>query len=524
MGSTAGIPLDSKTLEEVRQRALGSLYFFAKGVLGFSWLTPHIHGELCKLLEDPSLRRLVVVLPRGWLKTTVCSIAYPLWRAIQNPNVRVLLVQNTYQNAVAKLRSIDGIIRENALFRALWPELLPDRNCVWKSDSMALRRPGQLVESTFEAAGIRTQVVSRHYDEIIEDDTVAPDLNEVGEENIAPTKEDIEQAIGWHRLAMPLLVDVKEGRRLVVGTRWFQKDLISWVREHEPSYKCYERAVLELDGAPSPAGTPAYPERFDQSVLDELRSSMGPYMYSCLYMNMPLASEDMTFRKEWFQFFETEPQDLLTYTTVDPAGDPSKAKSKNTDYCAVVTTGKDLITGRIYVLDYTRQRLNPGELIDAIFKHVRKWHPVKVGIESVAYQNTLEYWVRERMRKEQLYFLVSGITGGGRSKETRIRGLQPLVMGGMLAFRPWMSHLLTELESFPLGSHDDVIDALAMQLELWAQTKSVYERRKEEVYDPLSLDAAVQELQQRRKSVEGGKLYDVLRERPGEEVGYALQI
>lgn len=493
--------LDKADINLLRKRSMESLFFFAKAILGFDWLDIDIHFPLCYLLEDyKNNNRMRILLPRGWLKTTICSQAYPVWRAIRNPNVRVLLTQNTFTNAVAKLRVIKSVFDDNALFKILFPELLPDTSCVWKSESLCIKRSKAFDESTFEAAGVRTQVTSRHYDVIIEDDTVAPDYNELGEQNICPTKEDIDLAIGWHRIALPLLTSPMESQLMVVGTRWFEKDLLSWIGENEKSYKTYSRTCYETDGKPDFNGEPAYPKRFSREVLDQIADALGPYLFNCLYMNSPTRTGDMIFDVEWLRYYEQEPayQRLVTYTTVDVAGDPEQTKG-NPDYNVVLTTGKDLISGRIYVLDYSRKKCSPGEVVDDIFRHVRIWHPLKVAIESVAYQGSLQYWVKERMRKESMYFLVEGFTHGRRSKNARIMGLQPLVHSGLLLFRPRMVELVNELLSFPNGAHDDIIDALASQIALWAFTKTRKEEKALIVKEGFSFDSIVDELRQQGK-------------------------
>lgn len=490
--------LSEEMLEQIRQKAKDSLFFFAKGILGFDWLTPHIHKPLCLILQEKKNRRVRATLPRGWLKTTVCTIAYPIWRAINNPDVRILITQNTYTNAESKLRSIRAVFEKNQLFRLLFPQLLPKKDSTWTTKSLCVNRTSAHYESTFECAGIRTQVISRHYDVIIEDDTVAPDLNELGEENIVPTKDDIEQAIGWHRLATPLLVSPNESQIVIVGTRWFERDLISWNSQNEPSYVSYERTARETDGRPDPKGEIVWPERFDEKTLDELHSALGPYMFSCLYLNSPIRSSDMLFKKEWFKFYETEPRDIICYTTVDLAGDPEKVKSKDSDYNVVLTTGKELDSGRIFVLDYWRARANPGEVISQIFNHVRRFSPVKVGIESIGYQSTLEYFVKERMRAENVYFMVEGITHGKQSKNVRIQGLQPIVNSGTLVFKPWMNTLIAEFEAFPLGSHDDLIDCLAMQQKMWALTSSLSKPKEEDSYDPFGFEWAIESIRERK--------------------------
>lgn len=496
MPETPGVQLDAATITSLREKCKEDLFFLAKGVLGFDLLNLEIHLPICLLLEDQENTRLKIVLPRSWLKSTL-MIAYAVWCAIRNPNIRILIVQNSHNNACKKLAVIRGIFESCALFRALFPELLPTKECTWSNDSLSIPRSITSAEGTFEAAGTRTKLTSRHYDKIIEDDTVSPDLDDLTDGVLLPSKEDVEQAIGWHRLATPLLVDPLKSQIIIVGTRWFEKDLISWNTDNQPEYKSYFRAVKETNGLADEDGTVTYPERFPQKVLDSLEHDLGPYMYSCLYMNKPIRSGDMTFQPEWFRYYETPPRDLITYTSIDPSGDPMDAKGEP-DPNVVLTTGKDLRTGKIYVLDYFRAKCNPSEVITALFDHVRRFSPVQVRLEAVAYQRSLAYWIRERMRSDNLYFMVEPVTHGNRTKGTRIQGLQPLVKGGMLLFRTHHRALVSELCAFPLAANDDLGDALSMQIPMWAMTRSAAEEKRGNPEDnPFSFESAVKEIRVR---------------------------
>ena len=493
--------VSAETLKELRSIAENDFYFFAKGILGFDWLVPHVHKNLCELLEDFTQNtRIKLTLPRGWLKTTLCSIAYPSWRAVKNPNVRIMLVQNTFTNACAKLRSIRAIFERNELFRALWPEVLPGPMSVWKNDSLCVSRSGTFPESTFEAAGTNTQVTSRHYDVIIEDDTVAPERSDLGEENLAPSKEDVVQAIGYHRLVVPLLTNPKTAQNIVVGTRWFDKDLLSWIDENEKEvFRSYSRACREDEnGRPDPTGKLTYPERFGDDVLEQLSRALGPYMFSCLYMNQPVRSADMLFLLDWISYYDAPQRDLAVYTTIDLADDPESTRTLP-DRNVVLTAGKDLVRGNVYVLDYFAERCNPGKVIDKLFEHVEKYNPLSVRIETVAYQGSMLYWVKEQMRKREKFFLVEGLKHGKKSKQARIQGLQPLVQSGTLKFRRWMTELVGELLAFPLGATDDIADALAMQLELWRNVRTKAGQQLDQSEEDFTLEGALRAIDARRR-------------------------
>lgn len=514
-------PTEKLDLDVLREHAKKSLYFFTKGILGYDWLVPHIHKQVCDELQSTEHNRKLIELPRGWLKSTIGSIAFPMWLSINNPNIRCLLVQNSFANACKKLSVIRDQWEKNPLLRALFPELLPGKNSTWKADALCLTRSASFPESTYEAAGTSTRVVSRHYDVIIEDDTVAPDYDELGDESLAPTHDDVQKAIGWHRTnSLPLLNNPNTDLVVIIGTRWYDQDLIRWVKDNEKQYKVITRAVREdEEGNPHPQGRITYPERFNEQTLEALADALGPYMYNCLYLNQPIRADDMLFKAQWFQFYEQIPPlgNLAIYTTIDPATDPGLSKSKDLDYSVVMTCGKDMYTGFIYVLDYTRFRGTPGELIDVIFDHAMRWCPIKVGYESVGYQKSLDYWIKERMRQQNKFFIVEPLPRSTKdAKKMAISALQPLFAAKAILIRDFMKELQSELLAFPLGSHDDVADALSMQLKLWRMTRTAQQGREYQMAggDIWSLDAALDSLRNRGKGSLTAITFDPLRTQP----------
>jgi hypothetical protein len=96
------------------------------------------------------------------------------------------------------------------------------------------------------------------------------------------------------------------------------------------------------------------------------------------------------------------------------------------------------------------------------------------GIEGVAYQKAFKYFLKAECERRGVYMSMMELKSlpskrgtGNNSKFTRIRGLQPVVATGRAYVLPTMHVLRNELADFPLGEHDDVIDALAMQLQMW---------------------------------------------------------
>jgi len=286
-----------------------------------------------------------------------------------------------------------------------------------------------------------------------------------------PTQADIEKAIGWHRQCHPLLVHPIKSRILVVGTRWAEKDLLGWIIENSPEYKKISRAIYEnSDGEPArpeSGGSIIWPDRFGKDVADALEKNEGPYMFASLYMNSPTSAINQVFKREWIRYYsDLRNRDLVYCTSVDLAS-ATKEESSDPDYTVIMTCAVSAKTNEIFVVHYTRGRLDPGQTIEAIFDHVRTYKPLEVIVESIGYQRTLNYWLKKRMNFHDLNFYINEVKGLQGSKVDRIRGLQPYFANNQIFLKARMSELEQELLAFPKGSHDDLADALSMQVKFW---------------------------------------------------------
>lgn len=465
-------PIDPETLEKLRVKGKESLFFFARAILGFSDLDEIIHKPICRELEKfEENTRLTIEFPRTWFKSTLGSISYSIWRAINNPNIRILIVQNSYDNACKKLAAIKSIFEKNKLFQALYPEILPTKLSRWSSQCLEVNRSQAHPEGTFEAAGIGTATTSRHYDIIIEDDTISPKKDDMTGIVQQPTQMDIEKAIGWHSVCHPMLLHPTKSQIVIIGTRWAERDLLGYIYEKFPEYKNLRRTACEKDGVPctlDEGGKPTWPERFSEKALREIERQEGPYMFACLYLGKPTAAINQVFRRDWICYFENHARNSYACTSVDLAS-ADKEESSDPDFNVILTTAIEPKSGKIYVLDYRRERMSPGEVIEEIIAHHKRHNPVKIKVEAIGYQRTLVHWLKQKVRAQNIMMLIEAITGHKQSKVDRIRGLQPYFANKQIYIRTWMTELEQELLAFPKGAHDDVIDTLSMQMDFWLE-------------------------------------------------------
>lgn len=205
-------------------------------------------------------------------------------------------------------------------------------------------------------------------------------------------------------------------------------------------------------------GSLFFPEKLTHEVLENNKRKMGTYLYTNQYLNEIIPSELQTFKKEWFLYYKELPKNINTYVFFDPA--LSEADSSDPTGVVVVSVDSD---AKWYIRYAKRHRVKPTELIDLIFKFNDEFSPQIIGVEEVAYQKALLYFLDEEMRRRNKLLPVKGIKPPtDRTKHHRILGaLAPRFEWGKALLSQGLNDLELELLQFPRGRHDDLIDALA---------------------------------------------------------------
>ena len=443
--------IERSEIQTIRKFCEKNFWFFAQSLLEPKFYDPLFHKDLCDFLQTGGRGKLIV-LPRTFLKTTITSL-YLLWRATKNPNLRVMIVSNTSPNAEKTVRSIRSVIENNKFYQLLFSDRIPNFSSVrWSDRCACLNRPVDHPEGTFEAVGVGSNVIRRHYNIIVEDDTVAPKRDELTGDEAMPSREDIEKAVGFHKLTIPLLIDFENDQRIVVGTRWSSYDLINHVKENE-KWDTFDRPAIDEDGKP------LY-KKFSLETLDAIKLGLGTYMFSSLYLNQPLAKELMAFNPDWIQYYTDIPEVEGSITiTVDPADPPTGKRSQN--YSALVAAFS--CEHGLYVMSYKRGRYTHHQLIKEAYALADRVGAIKIRVEIDKYAH-LQYDFQDEMDRRKRHYIIDCVKTKGRNKEMRIMGLTPLCEAGTLFLRRGMRELEAEMVEFPNGKFDDLLDALAWQL------------------------------------------------------------
>ena len=469
-----GSPIER--LAALRVLVSASLYLFARIALGKDFLRPEPHARVCEFMTTGESLHRLLVLPRSFLKSTLCSLSLPLWWCLQDPSLTTLIVTNSDDNARKMLGEIRNTLEKNALIKALWPDVVPasaGEAEKWSDSQVCLKRDIVNKEMTFEAAGVNTTIVGRHYRRIIIDDPVAAKRDDKTGEEAAPTKEDIDNAIRFMKHLRPFFTDPLATRIMHSGTRWAHYDPISYLKGLKRADGSSLVPVLEL-AAIDDEGQPTY-DRYPLPVLEDIRLEVGPYLWASQYMNHPVAEEDRLFRREHLRFWSRTPatdavatlpelKDLWITMTVDPAN----REKKHHDYTAMVVVGSDA-AGNWYVLDYVKKRMPPEDTIRAAIRLYEKWGVRVMGIETIAAQIVYKKWIDDYAKEHDKYVRTKELKSKtiAEAKMRRIESIQPLVVRGQLFLEQGRSASIEqEMEEYPNGRFDDLLDALAYQKQL----------------------------------------------------------
>lgn len=491
-----------------------SLYYLCKEVLAYKDFVPHVHGDMCHFATHPSFGRFrSACVPRSWFKTWTFTIAKAIWLTLpdeekmyaaiypyKGPDVRILIASNVIDNAAKMVNKIKSEWENNERLKAAFPELVPEYNKTRWSDSCAVvRRPNNFTEGTYTAVGVGGSVISQHFDHILEDDLVYAKKDDFTGQELMPSQEDIDNAIGWHKLTFSLLSNPQTGCIDNTGTRWAPHDLIDYIRRHDKEYTKFEVAVTKEAMWPVPDDSWCnWPERYNKVTLEIIANAQGRKIFETQYLNRPRAGDEVKFNISYVHVHESldeAPKGCKPITIVDLASWKDNKKICNN----VVMTGMRDQRNHLWVLRTDVGKFNPTRVIELMEAHAKMFGS-KVFVEEVGYQIALRHFAKKAMEEDNAFvYNIEGLPMDNKAnaKALRIEGTEPLVTNGMLHVMRGMHTILRELEDYPYGATKDVIDVLGWMHRLAKKTDVIVEEKE---LDPCSFEAIEREMERKSRT------------------------
>jgi predicted phage terminase large subunit-like protein len=271
----------------------------------------------------------------------------------------------------------------------------------------------------------------------------------------------------WLRKAvLPALAP--RGRLVLLGSILHHDSLLAKMRDRKLfpgwDYRVYRAVEPELRADGSWVLNALWPARWPLERLEQERERIGSIAFEQEYMANPVDTSLRVFTPEMLKRYEEGElagRDLATLVAVDPA-----TGSEGGDFFAVWVGSVDLNDGTIFTRELLLERIDFRAQVRRIREVCERWQPLKVGIESNAYQKSLLHSVEEMGRAYRLYVPLVEIRSVTR-KELRIEAVAPLFESGVFRL-PVQLDPEAELQflQFPRAAHDDGPDVCAMGVEL----------------------------------------------------------
>lgn len=520
-------------LRMMRWKCRTDLGYLCREVLGYPDVSDEIHGPVLKILQQfsvptreqfqehdkighygweykplqrmtslPGGRRVLILDPRGWLKTTINAQAHSIQWVLNYPDIAIMIIQSNLDKAEMILGEIKKHFQYNPTFRMLFPEHCPmktidDYGTKGKFTTKARARSITRREETFMTSSIDAGTAGIHVDVMKFSDIVEP--------SNTGTVDQMDSVTRSFYMAENLLVGPNYWID-VEGTRYNFGDCYGHIiqTDHDtPAEKRYWKIhargcyMRDKKGGPElfrPEELESLPflknakgefipywqdeERGFCYEAFERKRQANPYIFASQQLNSPRGGED---GREIFPVDKDFPAKIkrvdfkqnVRVAYYEAIIDTAETKSERANYsCITIVAFSN--AGKVYVNEIIHGKFLPNELtqhiIDLVslrrtpFTYGSKLRTIK--IEETAFTRGLNVALQQHMQLKGVFLPLEYIKRDNQTtKIERIQNsLQPYYMAKTLIFLDdigcW-DFLIRELKQFPKGQSDDILDTLA---------------------------------------------------------------
>lgn len=449
------------TKEDILAMAARSGPFFASTFLpkDFPLAVPEFHSEIWQTIEDPENRYVSIEVFRDGAKTTLtrafvlksicfatCSVVVFTsesqkharlsleWmaRRIKQKDSTRLTVGKFFGLSVGALDNRDELEIKNALFGTTVRIIGLGADSQVRGVNVDGDRPDLIVADDYLPAEILSQATLDFY---------------------------VTKFFGALENALASRTMNPYAKLINLGTKSDKNDILGMC-EVDPRYVCKKFSIL------TESGESAWPAKWStKDLMLEKEAAAAKNMLSVWLREKEcklVKSETTIFKDSWLSLYDEEDDGWIYFLGVDPVPPPSAKqiaeglRKKDWEVWSVVGY-KD---GRFRLCEQTQ---NKGHdilwTLDEAFHMMRKYKPKAIGVEAIAYQRTIAYQLRERMKQEREYTQVIEVTDQ-RSKLHKIADtLSPLAQIGALEIHRSCSSFQTQFAEYPGVEHDDHLDS-----------------------------------------------------------------
>ena len=405
------------------------------------------------------IKRLVINVPPGTMKSLLTSVFWPAWSWTQSPSEK--WISSSFSATIARRDSLRSRqLMESPWSQQRWGDLWRKNEDVWSATQFRNDRAGFRVSTT-----VAGSITGEHADHQFVDDPIKPLDAGMGKIDTPALQECIEW---WDGTMSSRLVDPENSTRTIIMQRLHERDLSGHVLarggyEHimlpmrfEESRKC----MIHTTGWEDPRkeeGELLWPERFSKDALEIRSAELGPMGVAGQEQQRPAPAEGGLIKRDWVRHYDQVPEMEDFIMAWDFAAADTKAGSYNVGQ----------VWGRkganVYLVDQVRFRGDFPKATRQFIAMIDRWPEAKPRlVEDAANGKPLI----QSLKKEIPFIKPERPVG---TKPARLNAVASMLECGNVflpspARAPWVLDLIEELVAFPNAANDDQVDALSMAL------------------------------------------------------------
>jgi len=444
-------------LELLRNRLRGSFFDFCKFMKpSYDWF--RLHQVITQLAEEAYSTddgRLILAIPPGAGKSTICSKLLPAWAFCINPKERIMIL--SYGNELSE--SLGKDVRElmnDEMYKTLFPEAeIKGRG---ESGTFDLKAGGFL-----RCKGRREAITGFRSSLTICDDTLKDD-NEAKSDKILDGLWDWFNKVAYSRL-------VNKGKLVAFNTRWCERDLPGRLTRAYPDWKYVNIESICEDEENDVLGRKVGEHIGDYyqplKKLLEIKANASSTFYN-LYQGKPINLEASPIKKQSFLLDlpnKVDPDKSVTVISWDTASSPEplpEETTKDPDYS--VATVWRLDSDHCHLMAIRRFRKDINGLLDEFDDLNKQWQPVTNIVENASSGIQLIQMRTDKCTKAKTF--------NTESKEETAKSFNTMLCIGMMTHMGGVitAEYIEELQSFTFGRHDDLLISILLFVRQWRDT------------------------------------------------------
>lgn len=418
----------------------------------------YYHPEMMATLDDDTIRRLLIVGHRGSAKSTITSLAYAIYAALEKPELYPFIVPiaDTTTQASINIANIKNELENNDLLRNDYGKIDVDRTNdpvpeptfesedEWQSKNMILSN-GVRILARSRGQKIRGLKHRQHRVKLAL-------LDDVEDLAWVKTRENRNKTDRWMRGEVMGAMDEATGRIIAIGN-WLHEDALMARLKKLSQFKVLEYPlIVDIEGEEYVTWSSLYP---DQESLDKKREEMDEVAWMREMLMKIIPEEGQEVKPEDIHYYDAQPEPErggLRGHGVDLA--------ISTDESADYTTD---VEGHVHYDESQKPKIyiQPNPLCAHLdFHHSMEYFKGKPKgthlwfVEDVAYQKAA---IQEMDRAGMAVIAVKPIA----DKRARLRVAARYIKNGTVLFpKTGCEKLIQQLLNFGNEDHDDLVDGL----------------------------------------------------------------